>query len=545
MTLAPEASAAITQRGGLLNALSVEEVYAILEDVCREALGREPHACYIARGDGSFERDPAGPGHATAPDRLDTAPPAERARVFAYRGRPLGAVCFDTDIELPEPWCAWLEEEFAPALFSSSYLASTLVENRRTKDQLYYLDEMAHRLGELDLDLLLVNILELTAGYLGADLASIILLRDGAPETAVDWGLPHEALISLRLRDGEEALASALSSRRARLFQQDEFDLGEAAPYNFDRLLILPLCTTDQTWGSINLVAPDRVRDTDDPHLEAVRSGVALAATAVENALLLEMKLQSEREQAQLRVGHQIQSALIPTEAPRVPGLDIAGSSVSATMIGGDYLDYFELPDGRTGMVVADVAGKGVPAGLIMTATRAMFRTAAIRHEDPGTILTEVNSLLCAEDFGGRFVTAIFLAIDCDSQHVEFATAGHDAPLVLRARDGSVASDPQPALPLGLRPSAEPGRGSFELETGDFLVAFTDGVTEAMDADRNQFSMESLEAVLRENAACSSASILEAIVAAIDQHCGAQPRHDDTTLIVVRRIDPTSEGTLP
>jgi serine phosphatase RsbU (regulator of sigma subunit) len=523
--------------------LDPASVYRVLYATTADALGQCPVGVYLAQADGSFALDLEAlhPEHTDPTLSIDESH-SELCRVFAYRDRPLGALRFDAKPLLDETWERWLDAEFAPALFRSSYLSDTLQENRRAKEQLFYLDEMAHRLGELDLETLLVNILELTTGYLAADLASITLMRHDRCETAVDWGLPHEALESLRLSDGRPALAAVLEDRKPRLLLAEDFALDDASPYRFQHLLVLPLITQDNIWGSINLVSPERVRNAEDPHLDAVQSGVALAATAVENALLLEIKLESEREQAQLKLGHQIQSSLIPQEAPQVDGWQIAGSSVSATMIGGDYLDYFEMPDGRYGMVVADVAGKGVPAGLIMTATRAMFRAAVIQHSDPSAVLGAVNRLLCDEDFSGRFVTAIFLSIDTESAKADYAVAGHDAPVIHRDDTGTVEVLANPALPLGLRAEGEAASGSFTIRSDDSLVMFTDGVTEAMNADREQFSTERLVAVLEQHASSSAPQLLEHIVDAIDEHCGARPRHDDTTLIVVRRVVAEEKG---
>ncbi len=526
-------------------ALSLDpaSVYRILYDFTADALGQCPIAVYIAQSDGSFVLDEDAP-HAEVPTHLSAADArSSKCRIFHYRDRALGLLHFDAAPSPREEWEQWLDTEFSPALFRACYLAKTLDESRRAKEQLYYLDEMAHRLGELDLETLLVNILELTTGYLGADLGSITLLRDGRCEPGVDWGFPHSALESLQLKDGTPALEWALESRRPQLLRAEDLHFDSESPYQIEHLLILPLCTGDNTWGSINLVAPERVRGLEDPHLEAVQSGVALAATAVENALLLEIKLESEREQAQLKLGHQIQSALIPQHAPHLEGWEVEGSSTSATMIGGDYLDYLELPDGRYGMVVADVAGKGVPAGLIMTATRAMFRAAVNQHSDPKSILESVNRLLCTEDFGGRFVTAIAVAIDTDGACVDYAVAGHDAPVIHRRSRGITEALTNPALPLGLKEEAEPATGSFTMDEGDSMVIFTDGVTEAMNAEREQFSTERLAAVLERHPRSPAERLLHDIVEAIDDHCGDQPRHDDTTLIVVRRQCAAEKGT--
>ena len=525
----------------LADAVTPEEVASAVGEWLRESSAGSLVGVYLAGVTRRLHLDPRCGAADDAPTSLavgeaDDAPGPE-ARVtipLSFRGRAFGALLVEQVLD-PPMLRETLDAEFAPALFRALYLDDTLVDNDRIREQLFYLDEMGKLIGRLDLDLLLVNVLELTTAHLGADIGSITLMRADGLETAVDWGLPHEALVSLRRRSGTPVIDEVLDTREPLLLDADELHSDDPHGYRFDHLLLLPLCTNDAVWGTINLVSPSRVPDLDSPLLDSIRSGVALAATAVENALLIEMKLSREREQEQLKLGHQIQSTLLPSESPQRPGLDIDGSSVSATMIGGDYFDYFDLPDGRLGLVVADVSGKGVPAGLIMTATRALFRATAARRSRPALILDEVNRLLCAEGFGARFVTAVFASIDPWSGVVEWSTAGHDPPSVWRAHDGTVEGEPLPALPLGLRPGFEYEAREVALRPGDVMLFYTDGVSEAMNAQREQFGEDRLHHVLAVNAGLDARSLRDRILAAIDAHCGATPRHDDTTLIVVRK----------
>jgi len=489
---------------------------------------------YLFDQEGDLYLEDRCPHDAAAARSFVEAEVPSRAVRFSFRDRPLGAVLFHRvpdDPALP----SILQTQFSPAIFRSLYLDDVLSDNDRMREQLFYLDEMGKLIGQLDLDMLLVNILELTSAHLGSDIGSITLLHHDELVTAVDWGLPHDALMALQRADGRRVIDEIMTSREPVLLAREDLRSDHQGQYNFDRLLMLPLCTNDALWGCINLVAPQHVTAVESPLLASVRSGVGLAATAVENALLIEMKLSREREQEQLKVGHQIQSQLLPSEPPDRPGLEIDGSSVSATMIGGDYFDYFDLPDGRLGLVVADVSGKGVPAGLIMTATRALFRATATRHSDPAAILGEVNRLLCAEGFGARFVTAVFAALDPRTGTVGYSTAGHDAPSIRRADTGRIDSFPLPALPLGLRPGASYEAQTFRLAIDDTMVLYTDGVSEAMDHSREQFGADRLHRVLAHSRGLGASDLRDRILAAIDEHCGTTPRHDDTTLIVVRR----------
>lgn len=516
-------------------ALEPKATYDALQDLVSERFGFAFLGAYLAAGENRFHRDPQAGGDATLPEWLDGDGISNHVAVpFAYRGRDLGRLLCPPDAAMHrEDLGDLLKEHFAPALFRASYVTQTLADHRRANEQLYYLTEMTKLLGELDVDMLLVNILELTSSYLGADVGSITL-RDGEGwRTAVDWGLPHEAVCDVKLTDGTPVLDRANAGREPLFLTQEDLH-PDGGGHRFERLLVLPLTTTNEVLGSINLVASADGIQFGPERLEIVRPGVGLAAMALENALLVQIKLEREREQEQMALGQKIQQNLLPQTPPEVDGVDVAGHSVAAKMIGGDYFDYFTLPDGSLGLVVADVAGKGVPAGLIMTAARAMFRGAAVRSASPVEILDHVNRLMCAEDFGGRFVTAVFARIDRAAGTVTLSAAGHEPAVLYHPQDGRLEEVEIRALPMGLRKKAEYEEVVLPVAAGDILMLHSDGVNEAMDANRQQFGSERIEATIANHADGTAQDILDAIVGAVDEHIAGVPRHDDTTLIVSR-----------
>ncbi len=512
-------------------ALDPRTCYTTWRTVCEERFGCAPLAAYISVRDGGFTLDPQFSVAKDMPHRWSAngAPANVRMLEFQYRDRTLGgfAWAFDPDLDFQE-----IEEitteHFAPAFFRASYLAQALAENSRSRDQLHYLSEMGNLLGVLDVATLLVNILELTSGILDADLGSIVLL-DAAnePVTELEWGLPHEALVSARLADGVKVLDCAFESREPLSLRNE--DVITDGHFVFDGLLVLPLVGPNGVLGSMNFVGtefgPDR--------LEVVRPGVSLAAIAVENAMLVKIKLEREREQEQLALGKSIQQGLLPKSPPEVEGVELAGHSESATMIGGDYFDYFKLADDGLGLLVADVAGKGVAAGLIMTAARAMFRAACIDLEDPRAILEQVNNLMCAEEFGGRFVTAVFVNVDPKTRVARIASAGHEPTRIFRASDATIEEILQPALPLGLRDAVEYDQRVVHLQPGDAMVLHTDGVNEAMDLQRVQFG-DQLDAAILAGKNDTAEELMQRILSCVDEHIGDAARHDDTTLITAR-----------
>lgn len=520
-------------------ALDPKSVYEELRHLAPELIGAEVRGAYLVDDHLGFVRDEAF-GDASTPEswHLTTAPPPDTFTpiMFRFRGRPLGAVLVDADAEVDVDTATLaLEDHLAPILFRTTWLADALDESTRTREQVRFLQEMGSLLGRIDLQPLLINVLDLVCGFVNAPIGSIVLREDdGELRTAVDWGLPLDALMSLQLEDGGTPLECAFESREPRLFRARELSCptGPGVP---ERLLILPLLTNSGRIGAIALTAERENNRLNAETLDVVRPAVGLAATAIENARLFAIKLEREKEQQQLTLARRIQAGLLPSHPPPVDGIQLAATSVSANMIGGDYFDYFTLPDGTLGLVVADVAGKGIPAGLIMTAARAMFRAAALEQADPASILARVNRSLAEEDFNNRFVTAILARVDLGAGEVTVSCAGHE-PLMIRRPGGPIERVGRPALPLGIMKDAEYTCTTATIGSDDVFVLFTDGVTEAMDPDRQQFGAQRLAEVL-DDVPQDAERLRDEILERIAYHVGSGARHDDTTLIVARVVE--------
>jgi sigma-B regulation protein RsbU (phosphoserine phosphatase) len=179
---------------------------------------------------------------------------------------------------------------------------------------------------------------------------------------------------------------------------------------------------------------------------------------------------------------------------------------------------------------VADVAGKGVPAGLIMTAARATFRSVVLEHGSPATILGRVNRILAEEDFNHRFVTAILARVDLAGSRLTVSTAAHEPLMLVRAGTDQVERIGRPALPLGVSPEATYEDITVPLGPGDRFLLYTDGVTEAMNAARVPFGPDALARLLTLPVG-GAEELRRAVLRAVASHVGAAPRHDDTTLM--------------
>jgi sigma-B regulation protein RsbU (phosphoserine phosphatase) len=241
-----------------------------------------------------------------------------------------------------------------------------------------------------------------------------------------------------------------------------------------------------------------------------------------------------------LEIAHEIQRWLVPENPPEAPGLDIAFATRPANTVAGDYYDAFlrPAPDGNEKLliVVADVAGKSVPAALLMATFQASLHTLAAAPTPLIELVHGLNRYACRHSLGGlRFTTAFLGELDRASRTLTYVNAGHNAP-ILRRTSGATERLKASGLPLGIEEQTPYVGGTAPLENGDLLVVFTDGVVEAFNADGQEFGearlLEALHAVPRE----SAAQTLKHILASVDHFVGKERQNDDITCLLLRTV---------
>ena len=250
------------------------------------------------------------------------------------------------------------------------------------------------------------------------------------------------------------------------------------------------------------------------------------------NALLEQAQAQLT---AELEVARALQIAILPATFPARSGCDGAARMIPATTMGGDFYDFIELPHGQLGLVVADVSGKGVPAAFFMAVARTTLRDLAPAHDAPGECLAEANEVLCTENPLDLFVTVFYCILDPASGILRYANGGHNPPYLRRA-DGSVeALRGTGGLVLGAMPGVDFPDHSVQVQSGDRLILYTDGVTEAFNAANEPYGEERLISEVRTHGAETAASLIERICHSVTTFAGGAPQSDDITLIVLTR----------
>ena len=239
--------------------------------------------------------------------------------------------------------------------------------------------------------------------------------------------------------------------------------------------------------------------------------------------------------QNELDVASKMQQAILPASFPTGDTFEVFGNMAPARNVGGDFFDVINLENGRLGLAVADVSDKGVPAALFMMSSRTLLKGAAIGMGAPGDVLSEVNNLLNEDNETIMFVTLLYAVYDPESGDLVYANGGHTNPLLVHADGTSEELPLTGGVALGVMPGLEYRQSGGSLAPGDTLVLYTDGVSEAMNSDGEEFGVERLRRIFVDQAPTSARTANEAILQAVADFAGETAQSDDVTCLILRR----------
>ncbi|MCM2465065.1 PP2C family protein-serine/threonine phosphatase [Methanoculleus oceani] len=286
------------------------------------------------------------------------------------------------------------------------------------------------------------------------------------------------------------------------------------------------------------------VEDVAFPMIIANATGVFIFAFIIGN-LITERQTKAERDtylselerkKAELRIAHDIQMSFLPERLPEVPGIELAALSLPAKEVGGDFYDAFPLPGGRTALVIADVSGKGVPAALFMALSRTVLRANSLVPRSAREAVSEANMLIAEDAKSGMFVTLFYAVADPAKKTLTYVNAGHNPPLLFRSDGGRPLELKGTGIILGVMPDADYGEETVNLESGDIVLLYTDGITEAINPDEEQFGEKRLIETIAGCRDLSPAGIVEKVRDAVVKFSGDEPQFDDLTIMVLRVV---------
>ncbi|MCC7206316.1 MAG: SpoIIE family protein phosphatase [Anaerolineae bacterium] len=404
--------------------------------------------------------------------------------------------------------------------------------------------------SSLELEQVLEEVLDSVCRLTGAERAYLMLREGRARDTHVptdlnslriqaarNWG--HEGITDAEAQFSrtvvQDALSKAVPIVTTNAQADERFkDQASVVAQGLRSVVCIPLIVRRIVVGV--LYADNRIQSglfspSNVPLLEAFGTQ---AAVAIERARLHMEELQRQRYEEELALAQRIQLSLLPSNFPEVPGWSFAATYRPARVVGGDFYDIFGVRQQKYGLVISDVAGKGVPAALFMATSRTTIRSAALSHPDPADTLVEANRLIYADTRADLFLSSFYAVLGAGGGQVRFSNAGHNDPLWFHAETGAVEPVRLRGIVLGVLPDIALAQSAVELAPGDMLLFYTDGVTEAMNEADEEFGEERLMQVLQRYGDADLIDLMRRLDAAVRDFVGDAAQSDDFTAVAAR-----------
>ena len=370
------------------------------------------------------------------------------------------------------------------------------------------------------------------------------------------YALGYENMPLVELNETDKTVEKLKANEPLTIYQDDEDSwvneesrAGEKVKLQkLNTQLLLPISAKNEISGVISL-SPKLSEEPFTPNdLRLLKSVALQTGLALENSRLTEAIVsetaQRERMNREVEIAREVQERLFPQELPRVEGLDYYGACRPALGVGGDYYDFLELPENKFGIAIGDISGKGIGASLMMASLQASLRGQTIHFkEELAGMMKQINGLLYEASTSNRYATFFYSQYDPQTRKLIFVNAGHNPPVLLRPKnedktDFEIIKLEEGGAVVGMLPSMLViyKQGEIELQSGDLIVGSTDGITEAMNPQEEEWSEEAMIEELKKVYERSSEEILNYIVEKADEFANGAKQHDDMTLVVIKII---------
>ena len=315
--------------------------------------------------------------------------------------------------------------------------------------------------------------------------------------------------------------------------QDNRFQFLSGEEYPFKSILCVPLIVKGQLIGYLAVFnKKDDVFTEEDKRLLSIIG--SQSAQILENARLLEEEKTLISLQSELKMAWEIQKKLLPDKSPEIPGFQIFATNIPAKSVGGDYFDFIPLTNDRLAFCIADITGKGMPAAMLMANLQATFRSQVLINDDCSVCISRTNKLLYKNTESTKFATMFYGALDTITGKLQYTNGGHDNPLLFRQGSDPINLEAT-GLILGIFEDSDYSQQSIQLETGDLLVLFSDGITEAMNSDLDMYGTERLQNLVQENLDRPVSEIGSIVLNDIRHHANGNIQSDDITLMLIKR----------
>ena len=393
--------------------------------------------------------------------------------------------------------------------------------------------------SSLEIDTILENVMTISKKVMNADASSLMRVDEKTNELIyqVAQGSVGEQLKKeVRLKMGQ-GIAGTVAQEGTPLLLEDAYSHpkffrgnDEATGYRTRSMITVPLKVGNRVTGVAQVINRLDGKPFDQDDLELFLSLSSMAAIALENAKMHQSLMEKQRLVKDMEFARTVQESFLPQAAPDVQSYRFSAHYTPALEVGGDFYDFIHLDKKRTGIVIGDVSGKGVPAALYMAKLGSDMRTLAFTERSPADALMKLNDLLAERSRRGMFATLLYLELDATTGKMVLCNAGHLPPVIKKVDGTLVKLAAAGGAPLGMMAGMRYGQETAALERGDTVVLYTDGIVEAMNAKEELYGYERFEALLKK-AAAHPGALKDAIIGDVNRFTGLSPQHDDMTLV--------------
>ena len=409
-------------------------------------------------------------------------------------------------------------------------------------EQLATLHEISSQLNSsLDLDEVLDYVMDRVVTLTGAEQGFLMLYNNDTHqlEFQVARGLNQEDLERPAYAVSKTIIKEVINTGEAIVTLDAQYDdrieSESIVTKGLRSILCVPIKRRAQTIGLVYLDNRLRTGIFNETHRYLVSAFASDAGFAIENARLYALAIEQGRLQRELEMARTIQQGLLPRQFDPIYGYQVAFDWQSAREVAGDFYDCLRLDDEHMGLVVGDVSDKGAAAAIFMAVARSLFRSNATAFNEPIEAVGHTNSVLYGDAINGMFVTLYYAVYTCGGQ-VQCINAGHNLPIIYRANSHEIETLPRGGQPLGWFPTIPLREDNIQLEPGDVMLLYTDGLTEAENTVGEAYGIARLEQVLADNHSRNATIIKQAILRDVGDFTAGATAFDDITLIVVRYL---------
>jgi sigma-B regulation protein RsbU (phosphoserine phosphatase) len=411
---------------------------------------------------------------------------------------------------------------------------------RKAVDELSILNELARVISStMNLDNVIENVVKRSVRAVNGQQGMITLVDEQAPTEmktlvrALDSTTTHQ-----QFHLNQNILGWMMINKKPLLSNDLAGDTrfsGVRVEGDVKTLLCVPLLVKNRLVGILAIFnkRQDGQFTEDDKRLLSIIA--AQSGQILENARLYEQERSLLVVQEQIRLASRIQLDLLPKQAPSIPGYDIAGRTIPAQMVGGDYYDFIPIDETRMACCLGDVSGKGLPASLLMANLQATLRAQSSVINSAKECVSRSNRMLHQSTSDEKFATLFYGILNSQTHELSFCNAGHDPPFLVSA-SGESRRLKTGGIVLSMMESFPFAEETTPLSSGDLLVLYSDGLTESMNADGGMFGEEKIAELLETWKDKSAVEIIENMISAVKEHAGATPQSDDLTMVVIKKL---------